>query len=108
MSVKLRSGPVVGVVERLYLVHWPFFFFQAEDGIRDVAVTGVQTCALPICSPGGPCAARWHGAGTAPGPYCPAASDHARAPRRNRDTARAMRRTDTAARRHGADRKSVV
>src|SRR6266436_6235431 len=29
-----------------------FFFFQAEDGIRDVAVTGVQTCALPISSPG--------------------------------------------------------
>src|SRR6266436_7214335 len=27
-----------------------FFFFQAEDGIRDVAVTGVQTCALPICA----------------------------------------------------------
>src|SRR2546429_5068283 len=26
-----------------------FFFFQEEDGIRDVAVTGVQTCALPIC-----------------------------------------------------------
>src|SRR5205809_3013657 len=26
------------------------FFFQAEDGIRDVAVTGVQTCALPIYS----------------------------------------------------------
>src|SRR2546429_4631837 len=26
------------------------FFFQAEDGIRDVAVTGVQTCALPILS----------------------------------------------------------
>src|SRR2546429_3834293 len=26
------------------------FFFQAEDGIRDVAVTGVQTCALPIFS----------------------------------------------------------
>ena len=26
-----------------------FFCFQAEDGIRDVAVTGVQTCALPIC-----------------------------------------------------------
>src|SRR2546429_769462 len=34
-----------------------FFFFQAEDGIRDVAVTGVQTCALPIfevrATPGG-------------------------------------------------------
>src|SRR5256884_6594958 len=27
------------------------FFFQAEDGIRDVAVTGVQTCALPISAP---------------------------------------------------------
>src|SRR5208282_6304992 len=25
-----------------------FFFFQAEDGIRDATVTGVQTCALPI------------------------------------------------------------
>src|SRR6266478_4165316 len=32
-----------------------FFFFQAEDGIRDLTVTGVQTCALPISpnSPGG-------------------------------------------------------
>src|SRR5207245_7610998 len=36
-------------------VHWwcsvdgvIFFFFQAEDGIRDATVTGVQTCALPI------------------------------------------------------------
>src|SRR5690348_7336946 len=27
---------------------WLFFFFQAEDGIRDGRVTGVQTCALPI------------------------------------------------------------
>src|SRR5690625_7411187 len=27
------------------------FFFQAEDGIRDGHVTGVQTCALPICGP---------------------------------------------------------
>src|SRR5256885_10923965 len=26
------------------------FFFQAEDGIRDYKVTGVQTCALPICN----------------------------------------------------------
>src|SRR3712207_7080484 len=31
---------------RLYVF---FFFFQAEDGIRDIGVTGVQTCALPIC-----------------------------------------------------------
>src|SRR5258708_16260849 len=28
--------------------HYDFFFFQAEDGIRDDLVTGVQTCALPI------------------------------------------------------------
>src|SRR3712207_8306075 len=27
---------------------WYYFFFQAEDGIRDIGVTGVQTCALPI------------------------------------------------------------
>src|SRR5690349_24732758 len=30
-------------------MRWFFFFFQAEDGIRDLYVTGVQTCALPIC-----------------------------------------------------------
>src|SRR2546429_1998100 len=33
----------------LLIEYYFFFFFQAEDGIRDVAVTGVQTCALPIC-----------------------------------------------------------
>src|SRR5256886_1447471 len=32
---------------------WLWFFFQAEDGIRDLTVTGVQTCVLPIC-PAGP------------------------------------------------------
>src|SRR2546430_7813555 len=39
-----RSGsePRVGMWELI------FFFFQAEDGIRDLTVTGVQTCALPI------------------------------------------------------------
>src|SRR5256885_6501352 len=31
-----------------------FFFFQAEDGIRDYKVTGVQTCALPISFAAGP------------------------------------------------------
>src|SRR5207244_7737376 len=35
-----------------------FFFFQAEDGIRDDLVTGVQTCALPICRDGGRVACR--------------------------------------------------
>src|SRR5256884_1910697 len=33
---------------RVHVAGSSFFFFQAEDGIRDVAVTGVQTCALPI------------------------------------------------------------
>src|SRR5437660_9630117 len=32
-----------------FLFFFFFFFFQAEDGIRDGHVTGVQTCALPIC-----------------------------------------------------------
>src|SRR3712207_7210150 len=31
--------------------HKIIFFFQAEDGIRDIGVTGVQTCALPISPP---------------------------------------------------------
>src|SRR2546421_1944012 len=39
-----------GLVLYLFLYVF-FFFFQAEDGIRDLIVTGVQTCALPI-SPG--------------------------------------------------------
>src|SRR3989454_9379379 len=33
-----------------------YFFFQAEDGIRDYKVTGVQTCALPISAASIPCA----------------------------------------------------
>src|SRR5256885_7381971 len=33
-----------------YTIYLFFFFFQAEDGIRDYKVTGVQTCALPISS----------------------------------------------------------
>src|SRR5205809_5263976 len=36
-------------MKKSWISCWYFvFFFQAEDGIRDVAVTGVQTCALPI------------------------------------------------------------
>ena len=38
-----------------------FFFFQAEDGIRDYKVTGVQTCALPICIKSGGAAATRNG-----------------------------------------------
>src|SRR3712207_7708834 len=40
-------------MEHLSCLDWcVFFFFQAEDGIRDIGVTGVQTCALPICRSG--------------------------------------------------------
>src|SRR5690606_40248385 len=39
------------------------FFFQAEDGIRDFHVTGVQTCALPICDAP---ASTWRRAGSLP------------------------------------------
>src|SRR5256885_10597592 len=41
----MMSGLII--VMRSYRSH--HFFFQAEDGIRDYKVTGVQTCALPIC-----------------------------------------------------------
>src|SRR6266536_4739167 len=47
-----------------------FFFFQAEDGIRDPLVTGVQTCALPISPSPVPTA-------TAVGVASPSASGHA-------------------------------
>src|SRR5256886_11927023 len=51
---ELKVGTVqgdVGVIIRqdVAVIHGVFiFFFQAEDGIRDLTVTGVQTCALPI------------------------------------------------------------
>src|SRR5437762_4421049 len=38
-----------------------FFFFQAEDGIRDTSVTGVQTCALPILPRPSREDSKWHG-----------------------------------------------
>src|SRR5438270_5016653 len=41
-----------------YYVSLYIFFFQAEDGIRDLTVTGVQTCALPICRGAGLCPGR--------------------------------------------------
>src|SRR3712207_9282904 len=49
-----------------------FVFFQAEDGIRDIGVTGVQTCALPIC-PAASDRRRWTGmapSGRERGPLC--------------------------------------
>src|SRR5437667_8147181 len=56
-----------------------FFFFQAEDGIRDRDVTGVQTCALPIYEP----------CGHAAGGRCPSPS-----PRGGPETPRGRRRRE--------------
>src|SRR3712207_6949726 len=47
-SVFLRRCVYGGAGSDRYVFY--FFFFQAEDGIRDIGVTGVQTCALPIYS----------------------------------------------------------
>src|SRR2546429_4755483 len=55
---------VCSIIEHVWLLY--VFFFQAEDGIRDVAVTGVQTCALPIFSRAGP---SWASTGEAPSPF---------------------------------------
>src|SRR3712207_3596501 len=55
LRVRLLYGPC-----RVFAVF--FFFFQAEDGIRDIGVTGVQTCALPISAGGGAGAAVTGGA----------------------------------------------
>src|SRR5258708_19506717 len=51
-----------------------FFFFQAEDGIRDDLVTGVQTCALPICLAFRGSARLWRGSGLYRGRHGPAGS----------------------------------
>src|SRR2546430_2061162 len=50
---KKRSSPNVfemAATETIASIILIYFFFQAEDGIRDLTVTGVQTCALPISS----------------------------------------------------------
>src|SRR2546430_2165977 len=63
-EIRLRTGVIDYRIHKFYEVIMSevgsdfFFFFQAEDGIRDLTVTGVQTCALPISGPG------WRGPGT--------------------------------------------
>src|SRR2546421_7346640 len=44
-----RTGATLWELSRTCHCFFFVFFFQAEDGIRDLIVTGVQTCALPIC-----------------------------------------------------------
>src|SRR5437879_6673308 len=46
-AISIAFGLKTGIVLHLCSMT-SFFFFQAEDGIRDTSVTGVQTCALPI------------------------------------------------------------
>src|SRR5688572_32449793 len=62
MRLTLANLKLIGSARGPHLSNWsshrirahlqyiaiPLFFFQAEDGIRDLTVTGVQTCALPI------------------------------------------------------------
>src|SRR6266481_9198073 len=55
LKVLIDLDNVIGLALELLDGGRCFFFFQAEDGIRDGTVTGVQTCALPIWSPS-PCA----------------------------------------------------
>src|SRR2546421_552069 len=43
-------GVPLGIIGLVPMIAVAIFFFQAEDGIRDLIVTGVQTCALPISS----------------------------------------------------------
>src|SRR5437763_1059469 len=50
VAVRQRMVDVGEFLDCLHARHL-VFFFQAEDGIRDTSVTGVQTCALPIWSP---------------------------------------------------------
>src|SRR2546430_10232961 len=50
-SVYVAMGGRWRIREARDYIRWKCFFFQAEDGIRDLTVTGVQTCALPICLP---------------------------------------------------------
>src|SRR5256885_1632112 len=48
-GIRLAVGAQeVGQLRHAFLADDVLFFFQAEDGIRDYKVTGVQTCALPI------------------------------------------------------------
>src|SRR2546430_6858365 len=82
-----------------------FFFFQAEDGIRDLTVTGVQTCALPISID-----TQWHRrSGTSP--TCADACPSELTTIEQRETAAAVDRSAASAYplpESDVDRKSVV
>src|SRR5206468_5207283 len=84
------------------------FFFQAEDGIRDLIVTGVQTCALPICCTDA-AGRRSRARSRTPGPVAsPGCTDRCCWPGTWRPTVRGAARTRCRCRsRRRADRKST-
>src|SRR2546430_2959659 len=68
----VRSGySVIALICKVCIFGDVFFFFQAEDGIRDLTVTGVQTCALPISGRPGCLPAKVLSCRTAPCAYVP-------------------------------------
>src|SRR5882757_10620197 len=86
----------IGFMWRNVTVSWLYvFFFQAEDGIRDIGVTGVQTCALPI-------SLDRRRPDRAPGPDREEGHPHREGCRRREDP-----RAAAGAGRAGADRKST-
>src|SRR5256885_8986089 len=105
-----RSRPLVPLGPEVDAIEvWHLFFFQAEDGIRDYKVTGVQTCALPIFPGHRPRA--WPTDGTRD-PAVPDRATDGRAPRLRRVGARGRLLLGSArlgGLSHGRlDRKSVV
>src|SRR3712207_7709280 len=96
----------VGVLSCDYCVFFFFFFFQAEDGIRDIGVTGVQTCALPISTSRGSRVAATVGNANTPTAVGARTAQNGRRPSGGRPSVirRPGRRTCTVS----GDRKSVV
>src|SRR5690606_39502387 len=96
-------APLTPVV--LIFVFFSFFFFQAEDGIRDFHVTGVQTCALPISPAPASLTSTCYRATWETRPHRPTSSLQltSRRPKTPRATTRPAARSPTT-----PDRKSVV
>src|SRR5438034_2682042 len=104
----LCSVPTVVSANSLCLFLSLFFFFQAEDGIRDHCVTGVQTCALPICGGGGHPDARERGDGFGGGGREPDSGEAPARLQRLHQIVRALKPFVGGLRHHLLDRKSVV
>src|SRR2546430_10605677 len=97
------GAPALGDVDACFVL----FFFQAEDGIRDLTVTGVQTCALPIfCWPSSPARASVTSTREVPGssPKPESVQPQVKTSR----TGRSMMTYCPSQNWPGADRKSVV